>query len=261
MSEKITCRDCDLTMTPVPSAAPDVILLRCQHCGLVRVREFLHVRHLTESWDRGGIYQSSYVAGETWRRKVSISLLNWVHDHVTPPGSILDVGCAAGFFLDEASHRGWECWGIDLSEAFITYVKNHFSDIEAYHGDLYDPRLPEGYFKAIVCCDTLGYTTDPLDVLKRAYRLLSAGGYLFMTNLYANRLIRVRKELLTFNYYFDKSCLQGLLSKAGFHEVECRITAKNLNTAKKFSWPWWRMSLPLLNRQDTKMLFSISNKP
>jgi len=90
--------------------------------------------------------------------------------------------------------------------------------------------------------------------------LLSDGGYLFMSNLYANRLIRLRKELLTFNYYFDKYCLQQLLLRAGFLEVESRITAKNLNTSKKYSWPWWRMSLPIMNMWDTKMLFSVAQK-
>ena len=41
-------------------------------------------------------------------------------------GSILDIGCGPGFFLNEAKKRGWKVAGIDPSPKAIKYIKKNF---------------------------------------------------------------------------------------------------------------------------------------
>ena len=41
----------------------------------------------------------------------------------SPPGPLLDVGCAAGFFVDEATRTGWQARGVDVSRPMVDWAR------------------------------------------------------------------------------------------------------------------------------------------
>lgn len=43
-----------------------------------------------------------------------------------PPGTLREVGSAAGFLLDEARHAGWEVRGIEVSEPMTREAEERF---------------------------------------------------------------------------------------------------------------------------------------
>lgn len=57
---------------------------------------------------------ADYLGAETSHRRLARRRLDRI-ERLTSVGSILDLGCAAGFFLDEASRRGWRPVGVELS--------------------------------------------------------------------------------------------------------------------------------------------------
>ncbi len=36
----------------------------------------------------------------------------------------LDVGCAAGYFVDYMQSRGWECYGMDIAQAPVKFARD-----------------------------------------------------------------------------------------------------------------------------------------
>ena len=43
-----------------------------------------------------------------------------------PGKRLLDVGCAAGFFMQDAKNAGWEVQGIDIAKPALDFAKKEF---------------------------------------------------------------------------------------------------------------------------------------
>ena len=99
---------------------------RCATCEVVfssrppggeKLEELYSAEYFTE----GGAGYPDYIADERTHRRQARSYLKKIEKLGMPPGRLLDVGCAAGFFLDEARQAGWEVSGCELSE----YAERH----------------------------------------------------------------------------------------------------------------------------------------
>jgi SAM-dependent methyltransferase len=257
----MNCVDTKSPYKILKSPDPEIKLLKCKWCGLIRVDKFLNQKNLKEIWDNEHGFPSSYVSGEDWRRKKSKKLLKWITSYIKPEGPILDIGCAGGFFLDEAEKIGFKSFGIDTSPVFVKYIENRFSPlISVKQGNFSDEYIMPNFFNVITCFDTIGYSTDPGKDLRKIYSLLNKGGYLFMSNLLSNKLIHTKKELLSFNYYFDVSTINLYLKASKFSDIKSYVEPKNLNTTKKYSFKWFKMNIPILNRNDVKMIMTVARK-
>jgi SAM-dependent methyltransferase len=94
------------------------------------------------------------------------------------PGSILDIGCGAGHFLDTMKLEGWETWGVDISgdAARTAESRGH----HAIEGDVTEIDLPRNYFDAVRLWHTLEHVHDPVRVLEAARACLKPGGSLII---------------------------------------------------------------------------------
>ena len=59
-------------------------------------------------------------------------------------GKILDVGCAAGYFLENAQSKGFEPYGIELSETFFKETHHKFGD-GIYWGSIEDSPFKNNF--------------------------------------------------------------------------------------------------------------------
>ncbi|NJN15793.1 MAG: class I SAM-dependent methyltransferase [Oscillochloris sp.] len=103
-----------------------------------------------------------------------------VHRAARKPGTILDIGCATGIFLDGMRRRGWQTVGIEPSEHAADYARNRLG-LEVYTGRLEDVALPEAGFDAISMWDVLEHVHEPQRVLREVARLLRPGGRLILS--------------------------------------------------------------------------------
>jgi 2-polyprenyl-3-methyl-5-hydroxy-6-metoxy-1,4-benzoquinol methylase len=255
------CILCGEMLSPGKNKGIHSSLLKCQSCGLISKEQQTHAKNLEAWWGDPERFLAYYVQGETWRRIVAKKNLTWIGRHSKINGSLLDVGCAAGFFLDEASRVGWECWGVDIARPLVQYAENRFSQCKVFLGEPCGLDLPMGYFDAITMYDTLGYAVDPQALLKKVTGLLIPGGKLFLTNLCADWLLGKKEELLSFNYYFSPSVMANCLSRSGLNMVDQFVQPKNMNTASIFSFAWFRLALPIVNRNSVKMIYTVAQKP
>lgn len=137
------------------------------------------------------------------------------------PGALLDVGCAAGFFVDEASRLGWQARGVDVSEAMVRVAREQTAaDVRV--GTLAD--APEDRLESCVTMwDYIEHAVDPRGDVERAFARLRPGGVLALSTGDAGsvlaRLSLARWHLMTprhHNYFFDVRTMTRLLESVGF---------------------------------------------
>ncbi len=101
-------------------------------------------------------------------------------DRIKPRmGRMLDVGCAAGFFLHAAKQRGWQTVGIELSQIAAAFARDQFG-LEVVVGTLETTGLGSASFDVITAWDVIEHVTDPQKFVQAAARLLKHDGILVL---------------------------------------------------------------------------------
>jgi SAM-dependent methyltransferase len=94
-------------------------------------------------------------------------------------GRLLDVGCAHGFFLDEARRRGYQVAGVEFHPDMAAFARQALG-LEVAQGLWSDVDPPPGPFDVVTFNDTLEYLTDPVVGLQKAASVLTPGGIVFV---------------------------------------------------------------------------------
>jgi 2-polyprenyl-3-methyl-5-hydroxy-6-metoxy-1,4-benzoquinol methylase len=137
-------------------------------------------------------------------------------------GKVLDVGCGDGTFLAAMRRRGWECWGVEVSEegsaraAARPGLTIHDQPLEAL-------SLPARGFDLVTFWHSLEHVSDPASLLARAAGLVKDGGRLLVAfpngDSWDLRLFGARWFHLDpprHLHYFTPASMTRLLEKAGF---------------------------------------------
>lgn len=208
-------------------------IVRCPDCGLVQRAVFPTPDEL------GALYAADYfvaaegslgaegyldyVADADVHRANARRRLALLARHTTP-GRLLDVGCAAGFFVDEAAGAGWTARGIDVSAPMVSWgVEQLAADLAV--AVLVD--LPAGEPEScITMWDYLEHSIAPRADVEAAYARLRPGGVLALSTGDAGsllaRLSLRRWHLMTprhHNAFFSRATIRRLLESAGFEVV------------------------------------------
>jgi SAM-dependent methyltransferase len=193
--------------------------------------------HLPTASDLASIYDDAYFAGTT-----RDGYLDYVGDAdvhrlnarkrlarlncLTTRGCLLDVGCAAGFFVDEAQRDGWSAVGVDVSHPMVAWGQSH-TEARLSVGTLIDFPRDGTPLSCITMWDYLEHTLDPRADVEDAFSRLSPGGIIALStgdvgSLLARLSLR-RWHLMTprhHNYFFSARTLTTLLRSCGFELVQ-----------------------------------------
>lgn len=155
--------------------------------------------------------------------------------HAKPPAKILDVGCAAGFLLEVAMERGYEPYGIELSEFAAAMAEKAIGQGRIYCGRLEDVDWPPETFDIVFLCDVLEHLADPIAALGTVRRLTRPLGVLFVVTpnvgslsakIMGKHWTNVREEHLV---YLHKTTAGRLLGQAGYHLSAVEPATKVVN--------------------------------
>lgn len=94
-----------------------------------------------------------------------------------PRGSLLDVGCGEGSYLNFMRSLGWDVMGCEPDPKAAHIAKKRF-DLNVIAGHVEDIDIPSNSFDAITLSHVIEHTPDPYKVLCRCFDLLSNGGRL-----------------------------------------------------------------------------------
>lgn len=122
---------------------------------------------------------------------------------------ILDGGCGLGQWTIFLQSLGFDAVGLDLSEKTIARLNEMFPEASFVPGDIRHTHFEDGSFDAYLSWGTFEHFESGLgEPLIEAFRLLKAGGLLFVSVPYQNRrhLRRDRGALWTWDDNYDRDC-------------------------------------------------------
>ena len=165
-------------------------------------------------------------------RKTARKRLSRIEQYISP-GTLLDIGCATGFFLDEAQKRGWKSKGIEISEFAASYAKTRLK-LDIQQGDIQLIRLAPNSYNLITLWDVIEHLPDAVSVFTKLRNSLKKNGVLvFATPDVGSIPARLTKQRwigykLSDEHlaYFSKTTIEALLTKSGFSLDQFHHTGK-----------------------------------
>ncbi|MGC6488481.1 MAG: class I SAM-dependent methyltransferase [Planctomycetota bacterium] len=215
-------------------------LYTCGVCGLVYVSPRLQGQALLDVYnetywksdnpkERG---YADYAAEAKLYLKTYRKRMKLVSQWLPEPGRVLDVGCAAGFFLRVAQEHGHDVHGVELSEPIAKEAIAALGSDRVYHGFLDDCIAARGWadrsFDLVTIWDVIEHVPDPQQLLASIRRMIKPGGKLLLEtqNVASSFAARMGKAWHHYKhdehlYHFDPDTIRRLLDDCGFEVLAC----------------------------------------
>ena len=253
----MTCPVCGSNTCRTAAAPGQMTVYRCLNCGV----HFLHPQ-LTDG-ELNKLYGKSYykswgvadrVENESVKRMKTDTFdlrLDLIADYKCA-GNILDVGCATGYFLEAAARRGFQVYGVELSDYSCAIAKRNFGDDRVYQGVLENCPFPEYHFDVIAMSDLLEHVRDPIKTLRTARRLLKKDGIIMIMTPDMDSLSRKVMQGKWTHYkaehffYFNRRSMNYLADQSGFASEYFETAKKSMNLEYIYTqfkaYPHWLLS-------------------
>jgi 2-polyprenyl-3-methyl-5-hydroxy-6-metoxy-1,4-benzoquinol methylase len=100
--------------------------------------------------------------------------------HFPGPGArVLDIGCGNGSFLWQMRSLGWEVCGVEPDSQSAAHARA--AQLDVRDGWLPQQTLPEAHFDGIYLSHVIEHLPEPMDTLRRGWKLLKPGGQITVT--------------------------------------------------------------------------------
>ncbi len=211
---------------------------RCGNCGLLFLdfnKDYLRFQksYYTKGYFTGDKKTRAYANYQNDKLNIvknSQTVLKIISEY-TKSGNLLDVGCAMGFFMEEAEKMGFKPHGVEVSEYAASFAQKKFKR-QMYVGSIEELFLNKnksplpGNFNVITLNDLIEHLKDPVSVLKKLREKLDKNGILLIqTGDAGSNWTRLMGKNWHFFappqhlYFFSRDTLTTLLDKAGFQTV------------------------------------------
>ncbi|HKX78659.1 MAG TPA: class I SAM-dependent methyltransferase [Novosphingobium sp.] len=222
-------------------------LVECADCALVYVGNPPNTHALHKTYSADADYHSELLdpdSASTLRQTAIARRHAAILRRIVRDGEglrLLDIGCSAGFFLDEARKAGFAVEGVELSPDTAAFARDHFG-LTVHTGTLDAAPLADSSFDVATLFDVIEHVPDPLGELHRIRRLLKPGGIVLqatpnidglfprLSHKLANRLdYWPHPEPPHHLFQFSTRTLGRMLEKAGFEPIRTWQTRIDLD--------------------------------
>lgn len=224
-------------------------ILQCSACGLGRAKaaDFAPERYYTGDYFSGRLSDgyADYLASEPVLRREFARTIRFIRKH-RPGGRLLEIGCAYGFFLQEAAPF-FDVQGLEISDEAAAFCRQRGLSVSTGIADeAAFARL--GRFDVIVLLDVIEHLVDPARTLALCCSHLEGDGLIVMTtgdfsSLYA-RLSGRNWRLMTppqHLWYFTPNSIGRLSASLGMRAEVC-------------DHPWKLVPISLISFQLARIL-------
>ena len=157
-------------------------IFQCAACGLGRAQApaFDPAAYYTQGYFSGDHADgyADYLGAEPVLRREFARTVAFLRRY-RGTGKLLEVGCAYGFFLQEAK-RYFTVSGIELADDAAAYCRHHGLAVETGTAETVE-RSGGGPFDAIVLLDVIEHVPDPHATIAALARALAPGGIILLT--------------------------------------------------------------------------------
>lgn len=198
-------------------------IVGCNACGLVRSDPVADPARVAELY-RDSTFDYGREANNLARSYGEC--LSRLDRYGAAKGSILEIGCGNGFFLEEARARGYrDPRGVEPSLAAVECARPDIRSriVRAAMGP---GVFPAASFDVICLFQVLDHVFDPAGLLAACLDLLKPGGWVLCLNhdveALSARLLRRRSPIIDIEhtYLYSRRTIRALFSKFGFHVKE-----------------------------------------
>jgi SAM-dependent methyltransferase len=161
-----------------------------------------------------------YIGGERYLRMTARGRIARIRRY-QPAGKLLEVACAAGFFLVEAKMAGFDVQGMEMSRPMAVYATDRWG-VAVTAGSIEHEVLAAEAFDVIASWGVLTLLQDPIVVMRKFHRALKPGGIWSFNTYYHDglwhRLLGGRWQHLgvAVSQVFSRRQLLELLRREGF---------------------------------------------
>lgn len=260
---------------------PDQIhyrIIRCSTCGLVRSDPVMEAGIVNELYTKSKFTYENQVAD----LKISYGrVLRKLERWTQPKGSLLEVGCGNGFFLEEALRLGYpRVYGIEPSTSSVEQAREDIRP-NITCAVLREDLFPPAQFDVICFFQTFDHLPDPRAALRAVFRFLKPGGMAMFFNhnieAFSSRMLGEKSPIIDIEhtYLYSLKTMRRVVEQAGlrvlkagtavntysieylFHLLPVALRSKKaiLSFLKRIGLSRIRLTLPLGN------LYLIAQKP
>ena len=218
-----------------PNAAPfysknGYVIARCAACSALYVSPMPSDAELEAHYQNPSYYEGKEEQGYRSYADMKKALaphfarrLRTIEARLPRRGRLLDLGCAAGYFLEMARADGWRIAGVELAQDMAKRASDSLGIQIASSLDL----LAERDFDAITLWEVIEHLPHPVEELRRLYERLRPGGLLMLSTPNTGHWQAVREPDAWTSYrppshllYFTAHTLEDALRRASFKRVE-----------------------------------------
>lgn len=154
---------------------------RCSvaYTDLAPTGDDLRQRYDERYFTDGGAGYAGYVSDEPMHRRQARRLLATLEKRGITRGRLLDVGCAAGFFIDEAAKRGWEVEGCEISAYAAAYARDALQR-KVQCTSFLEANLRPGSIDLVTFLNVFEHLPDPRETVARLDRIVRRGGHVLI---------------------------------------------------------------------------------
>lgn len=194
-------------------------LLHCETCNFYSFDKAEYSQEWSDQYLKDETSPTSYYSQSgpedifNFHRRLTL-----IENMVPSKGSILDVGCSVGYFLEAAKERGWKAEGIEPNPKAAKLAREKgFTIHETFLSRSFCSKIKKK-FDVVHLGDVIEHVFDPVELVEAARDLLQQDGYLIMvtpdieSSLARMFQIKPREHVI----YFSQRSLQLLVESRGF---------------------------------------------
>ena len=152
--------------------------VKCRTCGLIYVKNRLNETGLQKYY---GDYLSKVHQVDAMLNKQRTLMyeleFSLIHKYMKG-GSVLDVGCSGGYFLDMFSKNGYECFGVEFGKEAASEAKEKY---KVWDGNICNIKINRN-FDLIIFRGVIEHISYPKAYLDKAVSLLNSGAMVYITS-------------------------------------------------------------------------------
>ena len=208
----------------------DFDIVKCLNCGLYYTdfspnQKFAKNFYTKNYFVRGGKKKSydDFGKEETSSRITSQKRIKLLK--LGKKGSVMDVGCAYGFFLSEMPDS-WNKFGIEISEFAARIAKKNNPSANIKNSDMAINNFFGHKFDLVTLWDVIEHLDNPKKAVSEVYKVLSKRGKIALTTGDVDSMIAKTQGLGWHLYnppqhlsYFSGTTIKKLLTFVGFKNV------------------------------------------
>jgi 2-polyprenyl-3-methyl-5-hydroxy-6-metoxy-1,4-benzoquinol methylase len=229
----IKCKYCNADNTQFIKKEDKWKIVQCKNCGLVYVNPQPDENFLETHYQ--SYLPKDQQAINSWNLMM-LGVFSKAWDIISntsnfkKAGRLLDIGCGYGVFLEQASEKGWDAYGVDLSESAVEYAIA--KGLNVTKSTLFEKKYMDKEFDIVTMFYVLEHVSDPMKYLYEINRILKPNGLILIRIPNTTPIVRLLKFLHIPNklydapshlYDFSPAFTKKMLEKTGFHEIHTCI--------------------------------------